>query len=366
MLEATPPDGVAAGVSVVVPSHSGRLPFLRRLLASLTTAAGRAPEPSEVIIVDDSPEPEATRVRDACAEHAATYVRGPASAGGKRNVGSRRARFDVLLFTDSDCVAAPELLVEYLATFRSAGAEVGGVVGLTSMVGEETLPWRVAARSRFYNRCFDFALRYERVLWGTTSNIACRREAFERIGGFDADTLTRAGGEDVDLGVRLSEAGYTIVTNPRARVLHARDHITRLGQIRRSLFAYGRADVYLLLRHPSRSALPPMVRRRLGQVVAAAAALSLIVFAPAVPRVAGVVLGLLLLVGWGCEIAGRVAALYRGPAEQRRERFALALMAYATDASYRFGRLWEAIRQRRPHLVLRQFGYIGTSEFVRR
>jgi GT2 family glycosyltransferase len=364
--EATPPDGTAAGVSVVLTCHHGRLPWLRRMLASLRPACQRAPEPTEVIVVDDSPEPEAALVRDACAELPATYLRGPARVGAKRNVGSRGARFDILLFSDSDCVADPDLLVEHLATLRGAGADVGAVVGLTTMVGDETFPWRVAARSTFYNQCFDFALRYRRVLWGTTSNMACRRAAFDRVGGFDADTLTRAGGEDVDLGVRLSEAGYTIVTNPGARVLHARDHVTRLGQIRRSLFSYGRADIYLLLRHPGRGVLRPLPARRLVLVAAAAAAVSLVALAPGALRVAGLVLGLLVLFLWGCGLAGRVAGLWRGPVGQRRERLLLGVMASATDASYRLGRLWEALRQRRPDLVLRRFGYTGTREFLRR
>jgi len=353
-------------VSVVACSHAGRLPWLRRLLASLVVAAERAPEPSEVIVVDDSPEPEAARVREVCARHGAVYVRGPESVGGKRNAGCLRARFDVLLFTDSDCVAEPELLAAHLRALRGAGDEVGAVLGLTTMAGEETFPWRVAAGSRFYNQCFDFALRYERVLWGTTSNLACRRGAFDRVGGFDRDPLTRAGGEDVDFGVRLSEAGYTILTDPRAAVLHARDHVTRLGQIRRSLFMYGRADVYLLLRHPGRSVLPPVPTRRVVLTAAAVVALALVVLAPGVPRVAGVVLGLLTLVVWACGVAGRLVALYRGPAAGRRDRFVLAFMAAATDAWYRFGRLWEATRQRRPLLVLRRFVYTGSPEFVRR
>jgi GT2 family glycosyltransferase len=66
------------------------------------------------------------------------------------------------------------------------------------------------------------------VLWATTSNLACRRAAFDRVGGFDPDTPTVVGGEDVDFGVRLCEVGYVVATNPDARVLHARDHITKL------------------------------------------------------------------------------------------------------------------------------------------
>jgi GT2 family glycosyltransferase len=350
----------------VVGSHAGRLPWLRRLLASLVVASRRCPEPSEVIVVDDSPEPEASAVRQACDQHGARYLRGPARAGSKRNVGARSARFDVLLFTDSDCMADPELLVEHLRTLRGAGDDVGAVAGLTTMTGEETFPWRVAAGSRFYNHSFELALKYERVLWATTSNLACRRAAFDRVGGFDPDTPTVAGGEDVDLGVRLTEAGCAIATNPDARVLHARDHVTKLRQIARSLFLYGRADIYVLLRHPARSAPRAFPAANLSLVLTGAAALALVVFGTGAPRIAGVAIGLLVLGAWGCAIPGRVARLWRGPASGRFERFQLPLLAYALDASYRAGRLSEALSQRRPDLLRRGFRYFGGPEFVRR
>jgi GT2 family glycosyltransferase len=361
-----PCEGVVPGVSVVVGSHAGRLPWLRRLLVSLAVAGGRCPEPSEVVIVDDSPEPEASRVREVCDEHGARYLRGPARAGSKRNVGARSARFDVLLFTDSDCAADPELLVEHLRTMRGAGEDVGAVAGLTTMTGEETFPWLVAAGSRFYNQSFDLALEYERVLWATTSNLACRRAAFDRIGGFDPDTPTVVGGEDVDFGVRLCEAGYVISTNPDARVLHTRDHVTKLRQIARSLFTYGRADVYLLLRHPRRSGLRPFPAAALSLVLTGAAGLALVVSGTGALRIVGLGLGLVALAGWGCGIPGRLARRRRCPAAGRFERFRLAILAYTLDASFRFGRLREALGQRRPDLLRRRFRYGSGSEFARR
>ena len=357
---------MVTGISVVVASHAGRLPWLRRLLVSLDAASRRCPEPNEVIVVDDSPEPEASEVREACDEHGARYLRGPWRAGSKRNVGARSARFDVLLFTDSDCAADPALLVEHLRTLRGAGNDVAAVAGLTTMTGEVTFPWRVAAGSSFYNLSFELAHRYERVLWATTSNLSCRRTAFDRVGGFDPDTPTVAGGEDVDFGVRLCEAGYVVATNPGARVLHARDHVTRLGQIARSLFMYGRADIYLLLRHPARSDLQPFPTMGVSLVLGGAAALWLIAFGTAALRIAGIAVGLAVLVVWGCGIPGRLARLWRGPAARRLERFQLAILAYMLDASYRFGRLSEALRQRRPHLLRRRFRYGHGPEFVRR
>src|SRR5205807_2316281 len=50
------------GLSVIVPVHGGRLALLARLLSSLEGSAARMSEPWECLVVDGSPEPEASAV----------------------------------------------------------------------------------------------------------------------------------------------------------------------------------------------------------------------------------------------------------------------------------------------------------------
>jgi len=368
-----PRPGMDHGVSVVIPSHQGRLLWVRRLLDSLVEATHGLPEPSEVIVVDDSEEPESTLLREACALRHARYVRGPANAGAKRNVGYREARFDILLFIDSDCVAHPDLVREHLCSLRGHEDSVGAVLGLTTMVGQEPFHWQVAAHSRFYNQCYEFALDYGQVLWGTTSNLACRRSALDHIGGFDDDTLTRVGGEDVDLGVRMNKAGYVVATNPSAHVDHSRDHIGGLRPIMRSLFTYGRADVYLLLRHPERGSLH-LLPGLLPAFVCVVIASQMPLF-PTQVRVGGVLVAGLTVVGLVWRIAGSLVSgqphnLYR-PSELGRLTASPAsilyrAIAYMMDRLFAVGSWCEAIRQGQPWLALRRFKYTGTAEFVPR
>src|SRR5438874_13071403 len=124
------------GVSVVVPSHSGRLPLLPRLLTSLCQSASRLREPWECIVVDDSPGAECQAVRTVCVDHGARYQRGPWSAGSKRNVGAAAARHDVLVFVDSDCVVSVAFLPAHVSALRSAPPGTAGVIGLTNFFGE--------------------------------------------------------------------------------------------------------------------------------------------------------------------------------------------------------------------------------------
>ena len=239
------------GVSVVIPTHAGRLLFLLRLLSSLTAAAGQAGEPVEVIVVDDSPEADDVAV--ACREHGALYLRGPRRGGAKRNVGVAAAQYDVVLFIDSDCVAHQSLISAHLSILREEGPDVAGVVGFSRFVGSGGWIWRLAGRSGRYNSCFDWPLSYWQVLWGATANLSVRRDAFLAVGGFDEETWTVVGGEDGALCTSMVDGGYRIRTGPTAVVLHGRDHMTSLRSLVRSMIRYGAADAYLCHRFPHRT-----------------------------------------------------------------------------------------------------------------
>lgn len=356
--------GAGAGVTVIIPSHGGRSRLVARLLDSLQVAALWSPLSIETIVVDCSREPEASVLEGECRRPSVSYVRGPRSAGRKRNIGAAAARFDHLLFIDSDCRATPGLLAEHLAVLRTADDGVAASVGPTRMYGAASAwRWRVAEHSRMYNQCYDFARQYREVLWGTTSNLCFRRSAFEQVGGFDERALTAVGGEDVDIGVRARRAGYRIVTAPEAWVEHARDHVRALPAIARSLFVYGRADVYLMLAHPE---------RKENHVNAIAGLLAVGLLAAASRQVTGRGAPLMALGGLAA-VLGSVArdrrrVVYSLASEARTRRWtvydiAAGVAAAWLDSSFDAGALTEAFRQRRPDLVLRRFRYIDADTF---
>jgi GT2 family glycosyltransferase len=322
-------------------------------LASLITAGERIDEAWEVIVVDDTPPPDDTMMAGTCLAHGAKYIRGPWRVGSKRSLGAAAATFDIVLFVDSDCKATPELLLQHLRSYRTHGPEVGAVVGPTEMFGEMPFVWRVASHAREYNVSFAYPTAYQEVLWGTGSNFSFRHTVFDAIGGYDEDTITVNGGEDVDIGIRTCEKGYRIISNRQAVVLHTRENITRFRQIARKVFRYGRADIYLCLRHPKRTAghLNPLTV--LSLTIAASSIASVWLGPVAMIAVLLVFLGL-----WGASIVRR---LPRRPGIAFVGREALCILL---DWSFDAGNLYEAIRQCRPALAFHRFHYLDPSGFI--
>ena len=79
-----------------------------------------------------------------------------------------------------------------------------------------------------------------------TNNVAFRREALERTGGFDLACQT---GEDIDMSLRVAKAGYELWYEPSAKVQHL-DRRTLPGMLRQ-WFGYGLWHPYLYKKHVS-------------------------------------------------------------------------------------------------------------------
>ena len=239
------------GLSVVIPVKD-RVPLLRNLLISLQVARANCPADTEVIVVDDSDPQHAHAHQRNCEELGARYLRGPARVGTKRNIGARHARYDLLVFVDSDCEVDPGYLTQINKSLREAPTEVGGVAGPVEMIGEETSLLRLFRRTQELNQPFAWPSRYEQITWSACANLAVRASAFHTVNGFAEDTLTVVGGEDVDLGIRLTKAGHPILCDRLAVVHHTRKTGDSIASIGRRLFTYGRAAHWLNRQHPER------------------------------------------------------------------------------------------------------------------
>lgn len=77
-----------------------------------------------------------------------------------------------------------------------------------------------------------------------TNNAAFRREALEKVGGFDPRCQT---GEDVDMSIRIAQAGYELWYEPSAKIRHM-DRRTLSG-LARQWFRYGSSHPYLFEKH---------------------------------------------------------------------------------------------------------------------
>ena len=195
----------APQVSVVVPTVD-RLELLDRCLDGL---AKQTDVDFEVIVVHDGvPEIEALlerRAGDLPLVPLRSSVRPPAP---KRNLGWRTARAPIVAFTDDDCEPQPGWLSAGLANFTD---DVVMVQGRTSPHPDDD------GNRGTFARTLDVGRLTETY---PTANLFYRRDAVERVDGFD-EQFGAAAGEDTDLAWRILEGGGQAVFAEDATVFHA-------------------------------------------------------------------------------------------------------------------------------------------------
>lgn len=166
----------------------------RPSLAALLDAIGPG---DDVIVVDDRRD-RSHPLPVSGARVLAGPARGPAAA---RNVGWRASRAEWVVFLDDDVVPPPgwrEALAGDLAAAVGAGATQGRIV---VPVGSRPTDWERNVAG------------LQAAQWAT-ADMAYRREALAAVGGFD-ERFPRAYREDADLGLRVVDAGWTIVRGLR-------------------------------------------------------------------------------------------------------------------------------------------------------
>lgn len=224
----------AARFSVVVPTRS-RNELLARCLDRLAPGAQTfSAEQYQVLVTDDSPARDAREllaVRFPWAHWSAGPCRGPAA---NRNAGAAAGNGDVIVFVDDDCVPERELLAAYAGALRDDVAVYEG---------------RITVRDGLRSPREGAPMNLEGgALW--SCNFAVRRNAFERVGGFD-ERFPLAHLEDIDLRERFRAAGFVIQFVPEASV----DHPPRRLPWGFGLARMHRAGVLYMLLHPPRRSL---------------------------------------------------------------------------------------------------------------
>lgn len=159
-----------------------------------------------------------------------------------RNTGVRASRGEIAAFFDDDARASRGWLEALCPAFDSpqAGA-AGGPIDL-EWICERPAWWQAeldSVQGRLDYGSERTRLRPPRLLYG--SNLAVRRSVLARVGLF-REALGREGsgllaGEEVELQLRILQAGAEIIYEPQARVTH-------LALARRATAAYLRRQAY--------------------------------------------------------------------------------------------------------------------------
>jgi GT2 family glycosyltransferase len=199
----------APRVSVVIAAHQAG-ETIKECLKALKSSSVH---PFEIIVVDDgSSDGTAAIARKAGCIVIPTRKRsGPAHA---RNLGSARARGNILMFVDADVCAHPDALGRLLAHFENP--RVGAVFG-----AYDDAPSDPGFFSRYRNllHCHTHRIGREDATTFWAGCGAIRRELFQSFRGFD-ERYEHASIEDVELGMRLRAAGVRIRLDPNARAKH--------------------------------------------------------------------------------------------------------------------------------------------------
>jgi glycosyltransferase involved in cell wall biosynthesis len=246
-------------LSVLICSYN-RAPLLEETLAAL--AAAQAPEHCavEIVVIDNnSTDDTSCVVRRAAARGPWPIQYSMERCQGKSyalNRGLRIARGDIVALTDDDVVPADDWLIRIVEKFRSD--ELVFVFGKVLPRWEVPPPpellttqardiWGPLALIDYGDR----PARYDLASFGVKrlpigANLAVRRDAIERIGGWRTDLgkvdNSLIAGEDHELCVRLYRAGlYWGLYDPTVVVRHfvPASRLTR-GYFRRWFYWHGR------------------------------------------------------------------------------------------------------------------------------
>ncbi len=241
-LDARP--SVVASVVIPVRNSAGRL---RECLAALCRQT--LPDPFEVVVVDDGSTEDLEPVHAEFKSQLAALTwqrhavnRGPATA---RNTGIERARGEIVVFTDADCVPDRTWLAAMLAPFHQP--EVVGVKGCY-----RTRQTDMAARCAQV----EFMERYRNLQaapnidFVDTYSGAYRRAALQAVGGFDT-SFPVPDNEDVDLAWRVLEHGGRFAFASDAIVFHR--HREGFLPYFRLKFGRGFWRMKVIGRHPQRA-----------------------------------------------------------------------------------------------------------------
>lgn len=234
------------GVSIVV-ATKGRVKLLEELLQGIAMAKTNYDKPCETILVDDSNEKDQAEIAELCKKYDAKLEKYTNSVSMKRNHGVEVSKYNLILFLDSDCKPVPEILVQHSESYKDE--LIGAAAGPLIFEGDENWFWKCVNLTPFLI-CFKMPFWGETVPWGATANFSVRKEVFQQVGGFSSDFPNKPGGEDVDLGLMITKAGFKIKSLPKAIVYHAKETWSKVKPMFSRAWHYGAADYYLVDRHP--------------------------------------------------------------------------------------------------------------------
>jgi len=194
-------------ISVIVPAYNA-MADLPNLLDSLLYQNHKD---FEVIVVDDCSEDSTVKIVESYDYPLIQLTKnhGPAYC---RNIGAKKARGEILVFTDSDCTVEPSWLEHIQNHFCKDEAEAA--MGRLVLLPSTYLGNSISALGFPAGGALGFDKIWKVDSEGLTNslsscNCAIRKNIFWQVGGFD-ESFPFPGGEDTLLAYNLKKRAYRI------------------------------------------------------------------------------------------------------------------------------------------------------------
>ena len=193
------------------------------LMRTITSFLAQADPSWELIVVDDT-EQLSPAMEAFLAEHEGKfrYVRLTSKnlprAG---NVAITLARGEVVIFVDDDVIPCEGFVAAHVKNY--ADPAIGGVMG---RIRQENFPeWEPDPSpddmgfNAFWHKHFNWRKR-QPIAMTRGCNMSFRRSVLYEVGGCDEQFVAEGMRWDTDLGYRVRKAGYTIMYDPDAWLVH--------------------------------------------------------------------------------------------------------------------------------------------------
>jgi cellulose synthase/poly-beta-1,6-N-acetylglucosamine synthase-like glycosyltransferase len=226
-------------ISVVIPAYNAQEALGNCLDALERQTAPR--EEYEIIVVNDGSSDGTQEI--ATGRDVILISQSHRGAAAARNAGAHRARGEIILFIDADCVPETNWIEAMISPF--ADQDIVGVSGRIRTLQKGLVPRFIQLE---YDDRYGNIAKHRYIDHINTATGAYRREIFLESRGFLENLL---GAEDVELSFRLASRGHKMVSAPEAIVYH--QHPESILEYARRKYHYGYWRMMVYRRHPHKA-----------------------------------------------------------------------------------------------------------------
>ncbi len=226
--------------SIIIPVYN-RCDEVKDLLESL---ARQTVHNFECIVVDDGSTEPCNRVCEPYKHFVHYYWKGNEGRSPARNYGMERARGDYFVFFDSDCVIPPTY---FEALERLLKENPTDCYGGPDAAHESFSPLQKAINFAMTSFLTTGGIRGGKVqlekFTPRTFNTGFCREVYEKVGGF-----REMFSEDIDMSMRIRQAGFSISLLRQCAVYHRRR--VNFRKFARQVYVFGMSRITLKQLYP--------------------------------------------------------------------------------------------------------------------